>query len=63
MANKKEYVIFGGIDFLDKQPVFWNNETGWGFLCTADKYTEEQKKLIERLPRYSEHSTSVWVEL
>lgn len=61
---KKKYVIFGGIDSVDNQPMFYIRNFGWGSLSTANVYTEEEKeKIDEELPTYNSSTESVWVQL
>jgi len=57
------HVIFGGVDESDGQPMFWNNDDGWGALSTATKFTGEEKARFSHIPKYDSKSESVWVEL
>lgn len=57
------YVIFGGIDVFDEQPMFWSNDDGWGSLSGATQYLENEKNSTPYLPIYSIKWNSVWVKL
>jgi hypothetical protein len=56
------YVIFGGVDEFDDQPLFWNNDSGWGSLESATQFSEEEKQ-SSNLPVRDSISESVWVKL
>jgi len=56
------YVIFGGIDAFDDQPMFWNNKNGWGSLDSADSFSKKEKESIPHLPQYN-LCTPVFVKL
>lgn len=60
---KPKYVIFGGVDTYDNQPMFWNNSHGWVSLQSATKFTEQETKNFERLPVYDKTHTPVWVRV
>ena len=57
------YIIFGGVDEYDNQPLFWNNGLGWVDMSSGTRYTLEEKGLISHLPNYSSSYTPVWVEV
>ena len=59
----KKFVIYNLNETLqntcdDNQPMFWNDEDGWGVLATATIFTEQQKE-YSRLPLFN----SIWLEL
>ena len=63
---KKNYVIFGGIDEVDNQPMFWNNNDGWVTLDDATKFSaKEKRKFLDTVVvlNYNVKYNSVWVKL
>lgn len=54
------FVIFGDIDLLTGEPLFWNNDTGWGSLLSATRFTEAESLTYKVLPLCSNRA-SIWV--
>lgn len=59
----KQYVIFGGIDDFDNQPIFWSNDEGWVTLDEATRFTEHEHETKTYLPTYHKDYATVWVQL
>jgi hypothetical protein len=55
-------VILGGVDKFDDQPMYWNNEDGWGSIDSATRFTDKERATSEYIPKYDEKDSSwVWV--
>ena len=57
------YIIFGGIDAFDDQPMFWNNKNRWGSLNSAESFSKREKDFITHLPLYNTMYKPVFVKL
>jgi hypothetical protein len=51
------YVIWSYIETIaEEEPMFWNNDDGWGDLSSATVFTDEDKENLSFLP-------NTWVKL
>ena len=56
------YVLFGGIDTQDGQPMFWDNTSGWGDLAAATRFAEKETQKLSKA-RYNRDTEPQWVKI
>jgi len=60
--NTIKYVIFGGIDEFNNDPMYWSNKDGWGEFEDATIFNKEEHEEFKYLPKYTDMD-SKWIRV